>query len=356
MQTVATTSRKRAENKRRPRALRAAALVFVISTRIVDAQATRIAGTAPQSASSASRFVFCKQPLRMTLNAASHDEEVRTGEPPADVSLTSFPTADGRAPLRVFSPQGRGPHPVLVLFHGFPGTELNFDLAHAARRAGWAVLIPHYRGSWGAPGAYSWHNVLDDAATVVRWARTPEAQMSHHLDPRLIVVAGHSLGGFAALWIAGHDTTIAAAASLAGFNFGAHANDASKRASSVENALSTTASDWQSSTEFLRETSGRALASEAFAAGESWNLVNLVGTLARRPVLLVAGTGDGVANPAVHHRPLVHAFRAAGASRLTTLELPGDHGFVDHRIGLADRLVSWLREVQRGACSQLPPQ
>jgi hypothetical protein len=33
--------------------------------------------------------------------------------------------------------------------HGFPGNERNFDVAQALRRAGYAALVFHYRGSWG---------------------------------------------------------------------------------------------------------------------------------------------------------------------------------------------------------------
>ena len=45
-------------------------------------------------------------------------------------------------------PEGEGPHPVAVLLHGFPGNERNFDLAQSLRRAGYAALVFHYRGSW----------------------------------------------------------------------------------------------------------------------------------------------------------------------------------------------------------------
>ena len=34
-------------------------------------------------------------------------------------------------------PQGLGPHPVVIMLHGFPGNEKNLDLAQSIRRAGW---------------------------------------------------------------------------------------------------------------------------------------------------------------------------------------------------------------------------
>ena len=50
---------------------------------------------------------------------------------------------------------GGGPHPVVIILHGFPGNEKNLDLAQTIRRAGWDVLYFDYRGSWGSPGDFS---------------------------------------------------------------------------------------------------------------------------------------------------------------------------------------------------------
>jgi uncharacterized protein len=282
-----------------------------------------------------------------TLSWVMSSEPPADGGQQADLGLTTFPTPDGEGPLRVFTPKGCGPFPVLILLHGFPGTELNFDIAHAARRGGWVVLMPHYRGSWGAPGNYSWQHVLDDTVAVIAWARTREASAAFRLNSQNLVLVGHSLGGFAALWAAAHDGAIAAAASIAGFNFGAHTLDAWQHAATVHAAVSSTAAEWQSSTELLRGTSGHMLSAEAFAAGESWDLRAVASRAASRPLLLIAATHDRVARPEVHHAPLVARLMAARADRLETFEIATDHGFVDHRTVLTERVVGWLRERMR---------
>src|SRR5579859_1698071 len=69
---------------------------------------------------------------------------------------------------------GAGPHPTIVLLHGFPGNEQNLDLAQAIRRAGWNVLTLHYRGSWGSPGVFSIAHVLDDVDAAVAFIRQPD--------------------------------------------------------------------------------------------------------------------------------------------------------------------------------------
>jgi len=40
----------------------------------------------------------------------------------AELHLATYPTGGIQAVVRVFAPGGAGPHPVLILFHGFPGT------------------------------------------------------------------------------------------------------------------------------------------------------------------------------------------------------------------------------------------
>lgn len=136
----------------------------------------------------------------------------------------------------LFPATGPGPHPTVVMLHGFPGTENNFDLAHALRRSGRNVLTFHYRGAWGSPGRFTFSNALEDA----------EAALGH-----------------------------------------------------------------------------------------------VVSRLNDRSVLLGAGACDDVAPPLLHHDPLVRAFHRSGHGSFDTLELPGDHGFLDHREKLARELIRW---------------
>src|SRR5437763_7630413 len=67
--------------------------------------------------------------------------------------------------------EGAGPHPVVVLLHGFPGNERNLDLAQDIRRAGWDVVYFNYRGSWGTPGNFSFAHSIEDVSSVVEYLR-----------------------------------------------------------------------------------------------------------------------------------------------------------------------------------------
>ncbi|MGI5244971.1 alpha/beta hydrolase family protein [Dactylosporangium sp. CA-139066] len=230
-------------------------------------------------------------------------------------------------------PAGPGPHPIAVLLHGFPGNERNFDLAQALRRAGYAALVFHYRGSWGVGGEYSWRNVLADAARAVAAAR--ELAPDHALDPARVALVGHSLGGFAALMTAAADPSVRAVAALASFDFGAvsQAPEAVRR-----EAHAMFGSDLLP----LRGTSADALLAELDSpgAGAAWRLAGLGPRLAGRPVLLVAAGNDTVAEPALHHAPVVEAYRSLdGFEELT---LPSDHAFSGHRVALTRAVIDFL--------------
>jgi len=98
-----------------------------------------------------------------------------------------------------YEASGPGPHPTVVLLHGFPGNERNLDLAHALRRGGWNVVFFHYRGAWGSEGDFAFVNALEDVLAVVRQVRAPEWAAAHRVDPDRVALVGHSMGGFMAL-------------------------------------------------------------------------------------------------------------------------------------------------------------
>jgi pimeloyl-ACP methyl ester carboxylesterase len=259
-------------------------------------------------------------------------------DPPASTPALTI-DSDGVALLGVLHlPAGSGPHPVVVLLHGFPGNERNFDLAQALRRAGYAALVFHYRGSWGVGGAWSWGNVLADAARAVAAVRGQATAAAYRLDPGRLAVVGHSLGGFAALMTAAADPAVTAVAAVAAFDFGPVAvacrADPALRASYVE--------AFGAELLPLRGTSGEALVAEMEAAGQAWSLAGLAPRLADRSVLLIGTGRDPVTPAAVHYQPLVDAYLAQPVSRLEHHLFATDHALSDHRVALARTLLDFL--------------
>ncbi|MGY4919925.1 alpha/beta hydrolase family protein [Streptomyces sp. 900116325] len=267
-------------------------------------------------------------------------DSVHPAGPEARTLPVTFASADATLLGVLHLPAGPGPHPVVVLLHGFPGNERNFDLAQALRRAGYATLVFHYRGSWGVGGTWSWAHVLEDSARVVAHLREPETAARHGLDPDRLAVVGHSTGGFAALMTAAVDPTIAAVASVAGFDFGAAAA-ACRTDPAVRDAY---LEGWANELLPLQGTSAPALVAEMESAGESWRLSRLAPLLADRPVLLI-GTGRDTVTPVdMHHLPLVDAYQAYPVPGLEHHVFATDHALSDHRIALARTTISFLNQ------------
>src|SRR5262245_11972232 len=58
---------------------------------------------------------------------------------PASMEAPDVPSHGYRMHAVLYLAAGAGPHPTVLLMHGFPGNEQNMDLAYAIQRAGWDV-------------------------------------------------------------------------------------------------------------------------------------------------------------------------------------------------------------------------
>ena len=261
------------------------------------------------------------------------------GDPPATSPELQFQSAGAHLNAVAYLAAGAGPHPTVLLLHGFPGNERNLDLAQALRRAGWNVFFFHYRGAWGSGGEFSFGNALEDVSAVVTTLREPGFARAYRVDPERIALLGHSMGGAVALISAAELAEVRCVASLAGANLGALA----ERVSASPEAAKAAAAQFQSWGEGrVRGVSGEAMVAELLANPPRFTLTQHAAMLAKKPTLLVAGARDDVTPPAAHHAPLVAAIRAASGTLLNETTLDSDHAFSEARIALADTLIAWL--------------
>src|SRR5579862_1167515 len=103
--------------------------------------------------------------LAQSVPAAIFTDPPADAAHPAKLAVLHIPTHGVLINGIVYQPSGAGPHPTLVICHGFPGNEKNLDLAQAVRRAGWNAVTFNYRGSWGSPGAFRLAQNLDRKST-----------------------------------------------------------------------------------------------------------------------------------------------------------------------------------------------
>jgi len=97
----------------------------------------------------------------------------------------------------LFTAWNEGPNPTVLLLHGMPGIELNYDIALALREHGWNCLIFEGPGQRGAihldPSLTLRHDWEVPVKAVVDYALTlPE------VDADKLALIGYSLGGYLA--------------------------------------------------------------------------------------------------------------------------------------------------------------
>lgn len=217
--------------------------------------------------------------------------------------------------------RGCGPKPTALLLHGCPGLEQNADLAVALRDRGWNSLVFHYRGCWGSDGDYDLRTIPRDVTAAVDHLHGGGYPS---VDPRRLAVAGHSLGGWAAVLAAAADPRLRAVAIYgAAVDLGALDLEPSQIDHEMTRFLATTPG------EFIRQRD------EVIA---HLNPVDAVPSISPRPLLVVHGTDDRWI-PAEHARRLyVHAGRPS-----RYVEIDGaNHDFAWHRGQLRELVAGWL--------------
>jgi hypothetical protein len=234
---------------------------------------------------------------------------------------------------------GKGPHPVAILLHGFPGNEPNFDIAHALRRSGWNVLFFHYRGAWGSPGKFSFDNALEDGLSAVEFVTSSEAIDEFRCDPTKIMIVGHSMGGFIGLHTAAKDRRVSGVATIGAFNFGAFG----KWLKQSPDHLNFATESFRYSVRPVQGTTAEALIQASMENIERWDLERLGDAVRKTPLLIQYGTQDVVSIPESHHHSLMKALSENRVASLQEKAYECDHMFTQVRIALARTIVDWAK-------------
>ena len=115
-------------------------------------------------------------------------------QPVGSVQNIKINTRDGELPLRIYTPEGTAPFPVIVFFHG--GGWVFFDLdaydpicSHLCKLAGYIMVSVDYRLS----PEYRFPAAIDDSLAATRWVS--ENISGFGGDPGKLFLAGDSAGG-----------------------------------------------------------------------------------------------------------------------------------------------------------------
>ena len=264
-----------------------------------------------------------------------------SANPPAAMEEISISSDGARMNGLLYLAAGAGPHPVVLLLHGFPGFERNLDLAQAVRRAGYDVIYFDYRGTWGSAGTFSYSHALEDVDVALSWARSAAIAEKYHFDATRISLVGHSFGGWLSLMTGARQPANVCVAAFAaenagwdGARFPDHPDERAEqldyfRASTADGApIHAAAEDVQN---------------EIIQHAATWNYLTQVNGLKSHALLLISGSRDTPDEDIPMHRKLADAVQGAGGRRVLNLTFDDDHPFSSHRIALAEALVQWLR-------------
>lgn len=231
---------------------------------------------------------------------------------------------------------GSGRHPLVLMLHGFPGTEKNYDVAQGLRAVGFHVAHFHYRGSWGSPGSFSFVNVLQDPMNVLDYLKKPEIAEQYGIDTERLFVIGHSMGGFAALHTMAARLDLLGCCGIAPYDFGS-AHLAAKadpaRAEGYRNVMGQPIPE-------LKTATPTALFDDLEVHAAEWSFPTLAPRLAGKRVLMLGFDRDTASTPAML-APAVEAFRKAGVLQ-DSQTYDTDHSYNSKRVAVTKSIVNFF--------------
>lgn len=277
-------------------------------------------------------------PLPATAQSSDIPAAIYTDPPadkayPAAMEVVHIPSGGVRINGVVYVAQGAGPHPTVVLCHGLPGNEKSLDLAQAMRRAGWTVITFNYRGSWGSPGDYRFAQNLEDAHAVLAFARDPANAEKLRVDPKRLVIMGHSMGGWVTALTAAEDRGLLGAAMISAANLGAFGKAPRDQLAAGMKA---------NGQEALAGTSPEIMADELIAKGDAFDFLKAAPALTNTS-LFILSSDDGLA-PGTD--ALAANIRDSGGTKLRTLHVATDHSWSDARVRLQTEVLGWLESLK----------
>jgi pimeloyl-ACP methyl ester carboxylesterase len=197
----------------------------------------------------------------------------------------------------MYAAAGAQPHPTAVIVHGLPGNEQNLDLAQTLRRAGYNVLSFHFRGSWGSPGNFTLANGVEDGQASIAFLEDAANVAKFHIDPKRIILIGHSFGGFIAARVAAAHPKIAAVVLIAPWS---PAEDVPFLKVAPDKFAATAHRAFDDVEGRLGGYTDVQLAKEIMAPGYDWHLESSAPAIKNMPILIMVAKHD---SPALRRVP-----------------------------------------------------
>lgn len=275
--------------------------------------------------------------LNMLLPSQIIQAAPQTANPPTVRELT-IPSHGKRLTGFSYLAAGAGPHPTILLLHGFPGNEKNLDVAQAMRSMGWNVVFFHYRGAWGSEGKFSFSGSEKDVTSVLNYMNDEKNAEYLRIDRNRISLVGHSMGGHMAVAGILDNPQVRCSVVYDGANLGAYSRSrfGSEEASKSWEAYSDTLF-------MLNGWSGKKAMKELKEKGPQLDLIERVNTLKGRPVFFIAAD-SAVISLQKMILPLVEAMKSTKDSKISYELISDGHSFSATRQKLINSTAKFLQQ------------
>lgn len=276
----------------------------------------------------------------MDYNPVTEDPKNFNGENSPAMCPVILKSENAKLLGTVFIASGAGKKPTVILLHGFPGNENNFDIAHSICRFGWNVIVFHYRGTWGSEGIFSWQNGINDVKNVIESVRNNWLSEELKIDKDKLVLVGHSMGGFFSAWSLAkglvNDVFV-----MGMFNLGFIGEVVSDNEMFQSMALETLVRD----ADFVKTESPENLLNEMMKHGSKWNLLSYGEVLAEKNFYMIAGSKDQTSQVDMHYLPLLNILNNINDKKEYGRILESGHSFSNKRIELTTEIIKWLEKI-----------
>jgi Dipeptidyl aminopeptidases/acylaminoacyl-peptidases len=277
----------------------------------------------------------------LNTNAIGTDTAKGDKDFPTTMSSFAFKSAGHDLYGIIYMAEGKGPHPTMMLLHGFPGNEKMLDIAHALRRAGINSVFFAYRGAWGSGGDFSYSNCIEDAMAAVDFLRSPEITAKYRIDPSKLIISGHSMGGFVTFNLAKLLKDVNYFISYSGWNLGAYG----KRLAAADAATTEKVLAWLAGSAVpLNGTSNTALRDEILRLKDSHDLIDYVPALADKKILMIGAKQDIPVPMQYDHIPLYDALKKSYPNNVEEFVVDDDHAYSATRIAVMEATLNWLKK------------
>lgn len=221
-----------------------------------------------------------------------------------------------------FIANGPQPKETIIMLHGLPGNDNQFDIAQSLRRTGRNVIHFNYRGSWGSQGEFRYSHSLEDVDEIISYLSKPETARKLRINTSGFVLLGRSYGGGVALIKGSRNPSVKKIVAISSMNAGSdtHAiNDLGKLPRWIEYL----------NKQVMLNIEPTAFLQEIHDNKETYNVVTYKDQLKQKKVLLIEDTTNN----------------QTWAKELENVDykmIPSDHSFISNRIELTNLLIEWL--------------